>query len=147
MLRYLSHLYILYIWYIMYAIAYLLQLLCLFEIFYRNPTSVIFKMAAVPANFNFQIGSISENVLHDLCYNYAKLHAFTTFWTIVLKICTDRLDYIAFFHSVTPHDVEPFWKLVTRQFSLNVQSCRIFNLNWPFIKSYTLYVNIKRQFT
>ena len=50
-------------------------------------------MAAIPANFNFQIGSIAENVLHDLHYNYAKVHAFTTFRTIVLKICTDRLDY------------------------------------------------------
>jgi len=52
----------------MYAIAYLLQLLCLFEIFYRNPTSVIFNMAAVPANFNFQTGSIAETVLHDIYY-------------------------------------------------------------------------------
>ena len=118
-----------------------------FWFFYRNPTSVIFKTAAVPANFNFLIRSIAENVFHELCYKYAKLHAFTTFWTIVLKICTDRLDYIAFFHSITHHDVEPFWKLVTRQFSLNVQSCRIFNLNWPFHKSCTLYVNIIRQFT
>jgi len=50
------------------SITYLLQLLRLFEIFYRNPTSVIFKMAAVPANFNFQIGSIAENVLHDIYY-------------------------------------------------------------------------------
>ena len=40
-----------------------------FEIFDRNPTSAIFRMAAVPANFNFQIRSISENVLHDI-YNY-----------------------------------------------------------------------------
>ena len=46
-----------------------------------------------PANFNFKIGSIAENVLHDLYYNYSKNHAFTTFWTIVLKICTNRLDY------------------------------------------------------
>ena len=37
------------------SIVYLLQLLWLFEIFYRNATSAIFKMAAVPANFNFQI--------------------------------------------------------------------------------------------
>ena len=36
-------------------------------------------MAAVPANFNFQIGSIAENVLHDLSYYYANVHAFTTF--------------------------------------------------------------------
>jgi len=28
--------------------------------------STIFKMATVPANFNFQIGSIAENVLHDI---------------------------------------------------------------------------------
>ena len=63
----------------MYAIAYLLQLLCLFEIFYRNPTSVIFNMAAVPANFNFQTGSIAETVLHDIYYNDAKFHAFITF--------------------------------------------------------------------
>ena len=61
----------------MYAIAYLLQLLCLFEIFYRNQKSAIFKMAAVPANFNFQIGSIAENVLHY--YNYSNCHVFTTF--------------------------------------------------------------------
>jgi len=32
-------------------------------------------MAAIPANFNFQIGSIAENVLHDLYYNYANVHA------------------------------------------------------------------------
>ena len=42
-------------------------------------------MAAVPANFDFPIGFIAKNVLHDLYYNYAKLHAFTTFCTIVLK--------------------------------------------------------------
>jgi len=30
--------------------------------------SVIFKMVAVPANFKFQIGSIAENVLHDIYY-------------------------------------------------------------------------------
>ena len=71
------------------SIAYL----WLFEIFYRNPTSTIFKMAVVPAKFNFQIGSIAEDVLHDLYYNYAKFHALTTLWAIVLKICTDRLDY------------------------------------------------------
>ena len=76
------------------SIAYLLQLLWLFEIFYRNPTSTIFKMSVVPAKFNFQIGSIAEDVLHDLYYNYAKFHAFTTLWAIVFKICTDRLDYL-----------------------------------------------------
>ena len=49
-------------------ITYLLQLLWRFEVFYRNPTSVIFKMAAVPTNFNFQIESIAKNVLHDIYY-------------------------------------------------------------------------------
>ena len=34
----------------------------------------IFRMVAVPANFNFQIGSIAENVLNDLHYNYAKVN-------------------------------------------------------------------------
>ena len=28
----------------------------------------IFKMAAVPVKFNFQIVSIAENVLHDIYY-------------------------------------------------------------------------------
>ena len=50
-------------------------------------------MAAVPANFIFQIGSIAETVLHDIYYNDAKFHAFITFWTSGLKMCTDRLDY------------------------------------------------------
>jgi len=35
------------------------------------------KIINIPANFNFQIGSIAENVLHNLYYNYAKCHAFT----------------------------------------------------------------------
>ena len=48
-------------------------------------------MAAVPANFNIQIGSIAEHVLHDLYYNYAKFHVFTTVWTIVLNIGLPRL--------------------------------------------------------
>ena len=42
-----------------------------------------FTMAVIPAKCNFQIGSIAKDVLHDLYYNYAKVHAFTTFWTIV----------------------------------------------------------------
>ena len=50
------------------SIAYLLHLLWLFEVFYRNQTSPIFKMADVPANFIFQIGSIVKNVLHDVYY-------------------------------------------------------------------------------
>ena len=37
------------------------------------------KMTAVPANFNFQIGLIVENVFHDLYCNYANVHALTTF--------------------------------------------------------------------
>ena len=49
--------------------------------------------AVIFADFNFQIGSIAENVLHDLYYNYANFHTFTTFWTIVLKICTNRLHF------------------------------------------------------
>jgi len=38
-------------------------------------------MAAFPANFNFQIGSIAKNVLHDIYYYmyYAKFLAFTPF--------------------------------------------------------------------
>jgi len=32
-------------------------------------------MAAVPANFNFQIRSIAKNAVHDIYYYYA----FTTF--------------------------------------------------------------------
>ena len=68
-------------------------LLWLFEIFYRNPMSAIFKMAAVPANFNFQIGSIAEKFLHGVYNNFTKFHAFTTYGTIVLTICTDHLDY------------------------------------------------------
>ena len=36
------------------------------------------KWLLFPQKFNFQIRSITENVLHDLCYNYAKFHAFTT---------------------------------------------------------------------
>ena len=35
-------------------------------LFYRKPTSTILKMAAIPANFNFQSGSIADNVLHDI---------------------------------------------------------------------------------
>jgi len=46
----------------------------------------------------FQIGSIAENVLHDLYYTYAKCHAFTTFWISVLNICMDRLDYTGKLH-------------------------------------------------
>ena len=61
------------------SIAYILQMLGFFEIFYKNPTSAIFKISTVPANFNFQIRSIAENVLHSLCYNYAKFPSFTTF--------------------------------------------------------------------
>ena len=49
--------------------------------FYSKPRSAIFKMAAVLANFDFQIGSLAEIVLHDIyMYNYyARCHAFTTF--------------------------------------------------------------------
>ena len=61
------------------ALAYLLQLLWPFKIFYRNPTSAIFKIAAIPANFNFQTGSIAENVFYDIYYYSAKVHAFTSF--------------------------------------------------------------------
>ena len=35
----------------------------------------------------------NENGLHGLYYNYANNHAFTTFWTIVRKLCTDRFEY------------------------------------------------------
>ena len=69
------------------SIAYLLQLLWHFEISYRNPMSAIFKMAAVPANFHFQI----ENVLHDIYYSYAKCHAFTTFCTIFSRIALTNI--------------------------------------------------------
>ena len=48
-------------------------------------------MAAVPANVNFQIGARAENASYNVHYYYAKCHAFTT--TIVLNICTTRLDY------------------------------------------------------
>ena len=58
------------------SIAYLLQLLWLFEIFYRNPTSAIFKLSAVPANFNFHIGSIAENVLHSINYLLSNISCF-----------------------------------------------------------------------
>jgi len=36
-------------------------------------------MAALPANFNFQIGYIAKNVLHDIYNYYATVYAFTTF--------------------------------------------------------------------
>ena len=40
----------------------IIQLLWLFEFFDRNPTSAMFKMTAVPANFNFQVESIAEKM-------------------------------------------------------------------------------------
>ena len=46
---------------------------------FSNPASAIFKMAALPANFNFQIGYIAKNVLHDIYNYYATVYAFTTF--------------------------------------------------------------------
>ena len=42
-------------------------------------------MATGLANFNFQIGSIAEHVLHDLSYNYANVHALPQFEFLFLK--------------------------------------------------------------
>ena len=42
-------------------------------------------MATGLANFNFQIGSIAEHVLHDLSYNYANVHALPQFELLFLK--------------------------------------------------------------
>jgi len=72
------------------SIAYLLQLLCIFEIVYRNPTSAIFKLSAVPANFNFHIESIAENVLHNINYLLSKM---SCFYHILNYFFTNRLDF------------------------------------------------------
>ena len=47
-------------------------------------------MAAVPANFKFQIGSIAKNVPHNIYYNYATFHAF---FHILKEFITNRSDY------------------------------------------------------